>query len=385
MKNIIILGSTGSIGKAFLSVLDFENDKFNLLGMSANNNFTELAINANKFKPKYVCISNEANLEPLKSLLSYKPIILAGRQGLLELSFIKCDLLFNALVGFTGLTPTINAIKAGSNIALANKETMVVAGEYINLLLKEKKVYLIPVDSEHNAIFQCLYGNSSRSVNKIILTASGGPFLNYPISKFKDISPVEALKHPTWGMGAKISIDSATMANKALEILEAIHLFKLSKKDISVLIHPQSIVHGMVEFKDASILATLGPTSMEIPIRYCMYYPEDIKTAKIGYLDFKKIGTLNFLELDENRYPVMRVANMVAKELGILPCVFNAANEVAVEAFLSKSISFDKITYVIEKTLGLFNNSHKFSIEDLINIDTEVRIKTKEIIFGGSL
>lgn len=385
MKNIIILGSTGSIGKSIINVLSFDKNKFNVLGMSANNNVIDLAINANKFQPKYLCISNEDNLEPLKKMLKYKPIIFAGRSGLLELSSIKCDLLINSLVGFTGLIPTINAIKAGSNIALANKETMVVAGEYINTLLQKHNVYLVPIDSEHNAVFQCLQGNKNRSFNKIILTASGGPFLNYPISKFNEISPEEALKHPTWGMGDKISIDSATMANKALEILEAIHLFKVDKKDITVLIHPQSIIHGMVEFKDASILALLGPTTMEIPIRYCLYYPEDIKSPSVKYLDFIKLQNLNFYKIDENRYPIMKTVNHVAKELGILPCVFNASNEVAVAEFLKRNISFDKIYYVIEKTLSLFDNKNKFSIDDIVNIDGEVRIKAKELISGGRL
>lgn len=383
MKHIILLGATGSIGTSVLEVISFDKQKFNLLGVSANENYKKLAKIANTYKPKYVCLTNEKHLLSFKKLLNYEPVIFFERQGLLDISSIRCDLLVNAIVGFAGLEPTICAIKAKSNIALANKETMVAAGEIVNKLLDDNNVSLLPVDSEHNAIFQCLNGNTDRQINKIILTASGGPFLNIPINEFNKITVSQALSHPTWGMGKKISIDSATMANKALEIIEAINLFKVKADLIDAIIHPQSIIHGMLEFKDASILALLGPTTMELPIRHVLHYPENINTAKVKYLDFSEHNFFNFVKIDIPRYPIMGLIKNITDKMGILPCVFNAANEVAVENFLIGKLSFIKIYDVIYKTISNINNIKNFDIRDIISIDKEIRIKVQNLINGG--
>ncbi|MEI6080192.1 MAG: 1-deoxy-D-xylulose-5-phosphate reductoisomerase, partial [bacterium] len=272
MKNITILGSTGSIGLTALDVIRKHKSDFNITGLSANTSYEGLAKQANEFKPTIICIGNANDVPRLTELLEYKPEIVVGETGLVNtVKNSGCDLLLNALVGAVGLIPTMEALKSSVNIALANKETLVIGGELVTSLAKKNNVHLIPVDSEHNAIFQCLRGNEGRKVVNITLTGSGGPLLNYPIKDFDKVTPKEALNHPTWGMGKKISIDSATMVNKGLEIIEAKWFFDLSADLVDVVIHPQSIIHGMVEFTDGSYLAMLGPTSMSIPIIYSLY------------------------------------------------------------------------------------------------------------------
>lgn len=380
MKNILVLGSTGSIGKAVLDVVDFDRDKFSILGISGNSNYKELAKQANLLKVPYVCLSNSQHLYEFKKLLNYSPSIFYDREGLLEFSSIKADLAINALVGFEGLLPCINAIKAGSNLGLANKESLVVAGFIINKLIQEKGLKLIPVDSEHNAIFQCIEGQSNRAINKIYITASGGPFLNLSLDAFSNITPAMALAHPTWSMGKKISIDSATMANKVLEVIEARYLFNLNIKDINILIHPQSIVHGMVEFKDASLLALLAPTSMELPIRYCLYYPEHIVKEKNAFIDFNIVNKLEFINPDLTRYRVLSLLGTISEDLEFYSVIFNAANEVAVNSFLENKLSFNDIFAVINKSFNLINKSKINEIGHIIDLDMEVRLKVSNII-----
>ena len=369
MKNITILGSTGSIGLTTLDVIRLHRDEFTVSGLSANQNYTLLAKQANEFRPKVISVGNAELAAPIKELLDYKPEILYGDNGLVGV--VKnsgCDLLLNALVGAVGLIPTIEALKLSIDVALANKETLVIGGELVTGLARKNNVHLIPVDSEHNAIFQCLRGNQDRKILNIILTGSGGPLLNYPLKDFDKVTPKEALNHPTWGMGKKISIDSATMVNKGLEIIEAKWFFGLSADVIDVVIHPQSIVHGMVEFSDGSYLAMLGPTSMSIPIIYSLYYPNYAQAAPVESLRSCRDMSLTFIEPDLNRFPALKTAREVASTLGSAPAVFNASNEIAVQAFLNGEIKFTQIIEIINKTL----NRHKA----VYNIDLDVLLET---------
>jgi len=384
MKKILVLGSTGSIGKAAVDIVAFDKDKFSLLGISANSNYKELAIQANYYKVPHVCIADSKYLEEFKKLLTYNPKIYYSKEGLLEFSSIKADLTINALVGFEGLMPCINAIKAGSNIALANKESLVVAGFVINKLVKEHNVYLIPIDSEHNAIYQCFEGNKDRAINKVYITASGGPFFNLSLDKFSSITPIMALSHPTWSMGKKISIDSATMANKVLEIIEAKYLFNINIDMLNILIHPQSIVHGMVEFKDASILALLSPTSMDLPIRYCLHYPNNIETEKNSFIDFNTLNSLNFFKADFLRYPILNLIESIKNNLKFYAVIFNAANEVAVNLFLEQKLSFKDIYTVINKSFNLIKEHQILDINNIIELDLETRKKVNEMILNRS-
>ncbi|MEI6092622.1 MAG: 1-deoxy-D-xylulose-5-phosphate reductoisomerase [bacterium] len=381
MKNVTILGSTGSIGVTTLDLIRTHHDNFCVSGLSANTNYTLLAQQANEFRPKAIGIGSVDLLEPLKLLLKYKPEIFIGVDGLTEIvkkSFP--DLLMNALVGAVGLVPTITALELSIDVALANKETLVIGGELVTGLARKNKVNLIPVDSEHNAIFQCLRGNKERKLLNITLTGSGGPFLNFPIQDFDKISPKQALNHPTWGMGKKISIDSATMVNKGLEIIEAKWFFDISSKDIDVVIHPQSIVHGMVEFSDGSYLAMLGPTSMSVPIIYSLYYPEYSKTAPVNSLRSCRDMSLTFLEPDLKRYPALKTARQVAETLGSSTTVFNASNEIAVQAFLDGRIKFTQIVDIINATLDKHKTTHNIDLGTLLEIDKWSRSTAADMI-----
>ncbi|MFH1224024.1 MAG: 1-deoxy-D-xylulose-5-phosphate reductoisomerase [Pseudomonadota bacterium] len=380
MKTISILGSTGSIGTTTLEVVRKHSDDFKVSALSANKNYELLARQANEFKPAILCIGGKELVEPLSRLLKYKPEIVFSEQGLINMVRNSgCGLVVNALVGAAGLLPTIEAVKNSIDVALANKETLVVGGELVKKLADKNKVRIIPVDSEHNAIFQCLKGSEKRKLIDITLTASGGPFLNYPVDKFSSITPEMALNHPTWDMGKKISIDSATMINKGLEIMEARWLFDIPVDMVDVVIHPQSIVHGMVEFSDGSIIAMLAPTSMSIPIIYSLYYPEHAPLAPVQPLNFKDKLTLEFMHPDETRFPGLKLAREVAKKGGSYPAVFNAANEVAVAAFLDKKIKFTDIVDVIRETTDKHEGVPNFDIEKIIDIDRKARLTTSEI------
>lgn len=349
MKNISILGSTGSIGRQALEVAESFPDKFNITGLSCGSNISLLAKQIQKFKPDVVSVKEEKDVERLASLLERPyPEIHFGEEGLIKTGeYRKNHMVLVALVGYAGLIPTIRAIKKGKNIALANKETLVTGGAIIEELLKENQVKLLPVDSEHSAIFQCLQNWTENDISRIILTASGGPFRNTPQERLKYIKPEEALNHPTWNMGNKITIDSSTLMNKGFEVIEARWLFKVSIEQIQVLIHPQSIIHSFVEFKDRSTLAQLSHPDMRLPIQYALSYPERWESKNFQHLDLVKAGSLTFEEPDREKFPCLDLAYRAIREGGTMPAVLNAANEVAVSAFLNKRIGFCEIPYVI--------------------------------------
>ena len=364
MKNITILGSTGSIGTQALEVINNKKNKFNLIGISANKNVSLLVEQAKLYKPKYVCIVDEDYKDILLSQLdSNKYKILFGISGLLELSQNNdANIMLNALVGYSGMEPTIRAIKAGINVALSNKESLVMAGAIINDLLNKNNVELYPVDSEHSAIWQCIRGERKEEINKIILTGSGGPFRKKDISNFKNITKEEALKHPNWSMGNKITIDSSTMMNKGLEVIEAYWLFNLHINQIEIIIHPESIVHSMVEFLDGSIKAQLGVPSMKVPIQYALTYPEHLELNH-KKLDLIDIGVLNFEKPDLNKFKCIQLAYNAIKSGGSYPVVLNVANDILVSKFLNDKISYLDIPDGIEKVL----DRHEFIKE--VNLD----------------
>ena len=373
MKRILLLGSTGSIGKNTLELVRTFPDRFEIVGLTVNTNSEQLIKQIEEFKPKAVVIGNKQKADEIKNSIRYNCEILTGEEGLLEISSRdNYDILVTAIVGFAGLAPTINAIKLKKRIALANKETLVVAGELIINLCKEYGVDLIPVDSEHSAIFQCLNGENKSEINKILLTGSGGPFLNKDKKEFEKVTVEEALNHPNWKMGNKITIDSATMMNKGLEIIEAYWLFNLPKDKIEVVIHPQSIIHSMVEFRDGSIKAQLSTPDMKLPILYALSYPERLEYRTIS-TDFKKIGQLTFFAPDFDKFVCLQLAYDVISEGGTAPCILNAANEIAVERFLSGKIKFTQIPDMIKDALDAVNNHSKAEIETIFESDRKTR------------
>jgi 1-deoxy-D-xylulose-5-phosphate reductoisomerase len=379
-KNIAILGSTGSIGVTALNVVSQNHDDFNVLALSAGSNYKLLAEQANKFKPVFLCIGSEELKKELILLLDYKPNIVTGPSGLKELiKNSEATLVLNAIVGAAGLLPTVTILESGKDLALANKESLVIGGQLVKDLAAKNNARIIPVDSEHNAIFQCLEGNKSRLLKQIVLTGSGGPLLNYPLEKFRDVTPEQALNHPTWGMGRKISIDSATMVNKGLEIIEAKWLFDIDVDIIDVVIHPQSIVHGMVEFSDGSYLCMLGPRSMSIPIIYALYYPDNAKTAPIDSLQSCRGLNLEFNEPDLKRFPALKLAREVASTLGTAPAVFNASNEIAVQAFLDGRIKFTQIVDIVSRTLDKHKLVDKVDLDILLEADVWARTESSKM------
>ena len=353
MKKIAILGASGSIGTNTLNVLRNHQDKFSLVAFSVHSKVDLIEQILEEFKDVEVVGVRSLN-EVSELVKKYKKVrFVEKEEGLLEVATSSCDILVSALVGFVGLTPTIKAIEHKKDIALANKETLVAAGEIVMEKAKENNVKITPIDSEHSAIFQCLENNNE--VNKIILTASGGPFFKKSLKELEDVTLDEALNHPTWKMGSKITIDSATMFNKAFEVIEAYHLFNVSEDQIQVIIHPQSIVHSMVEFKDGAIKAQLGISDMKVPIAYALSYPNRLDNIA-NYLSFDKVSKLEFYEADLNRFKPLKLAYNALKEKGTYPCVLNAANEEAVNLFLNQKIKFIEIFEIVEKTLNAHNN-----------------------------
>jgi len=349
MKKISILGSTGSIGVNTLDVISRYPDKFQVVGLAGGGNEKLLLKQIRKFKPKIAALFNKEGGDRLREKLKNKNVsIVSGIDGIIEVATVPdADMVISAIVGAAGLIPTLSAIKANKDIALANKETLVMAGE---IIMKEidGKGRIIPVDSEHSAIFQSLVGEKKKNIKKIILTASGGPFRNYSAAQFKNIRPEDALKHPNWLMGKKITIDSATLMNKGFEVIEAKWLFGVSDKDIEVLIHPQSIIHSLVEFIDGSVIAQLGIPDMRIPISYALNYPDRLEIA-LPSLNLAKIKNLSFEKPDTEKFPCLALAFEALKKGGTMPAVLNAANEIAVNSFLNREISFNEIPLVIEK------------------------------------
>jgi 1-deoxy-D-xylulose-5-phosphate reductoisomerase len=380
-KKIAILGSTGSIGISTLKVVQKLKPAFQVVGLTANRNVKELAKQIKVFKPKLAAIMDESLVEDLKGLVKGSfTKILGGQEGVIAVAGESgADLVLTAIVGAAGLKPTLRAIEKGKDIALANKETMVMAGEVVTKAAKKSGSKILPVDSEHCAIFQCLAGSPpSSEIHKILLTASGGPFRNLDRKQFSKITLKQALNHPTWLMGPKITIDSATLMNKGLEVIEAHYLFGVPFKKIDIIIHPESIIHSMVEYIDGSVLAQLGTTDMQIPIQYALTYPVRVNTP-VARLDLTKTGTLHFEEPDRKKFPCVNLAYEAGQKGGTYPAVLNAANEVAVNRFLKREISFNAIPKIIEKTLRKYRPLTNGTLDGILLADTWARQEAENL------
>ncbi|NTW07085.1 MAG: 1-deoxy-D-xylulose-5-phosphate reductoisomerase [Syntrophaceae bacterium] len=386
MKKVTVLGSTGSIGVSALDVIEKNPGRFRVVALAAGKNIKLLYKQIERFRPKIVSVSDVQSAAELRNRLTPKirTKIVASQEGLQEVaSFTDADIVISAISGAAGLLPTLAAIDAGKHIALANKETMVMAGDIVTEKAKEKGVNILPVDSEHSAIFQCLQGQKHENIKKIILTASGGPFLNYKRSELKKVTISQALQHPRWKMGKKITIDSASMMNKGLEVIEAKWLFDLEMKQIDILIHPQSVVHSMVEFVDGSLLAQMGIPDMRTPIAYALTCPQRIING-LPLLDLVKTRNLEFLKPDIKKFPCIRLAYEAGTCGGTLPAVLNAANEIAVEAFLEKKIKFVDLPEIIDKVLSRHKTVKKPALEEILQADKWARMQAKEIIERGT-
>jgi len=378
-KQIAILGSTGSIGTQALKVIEEHPDLYEAYALTANNQVELLAEQARKFMPAAVVIANEAKYLQLKEMLADLPIqVYAGADALCEIVEAKpIDVVLASMVGYAGLRPTMNAIRAGKAIALANKETLVVAGELINALAQQYKTPILPVDSEHSAIFQCLEPNNA--LEKVILTASGGPFRKFTMDQLQHVTKVQALKHPNWEMGAKITIDSATMMNKGFEVIEAKWLFGVRPDQIEVVVHPQSIIHSMVQYEDGAVKAQLGMPDMRLPIQYAFSYPQRIK-ASFDRLDFSKMTELTFEQPDTNRFRCLALAYEALNRGGNMACIVNAANEVVVSAFLKDRIPFLRMSEVIEQSMAKVPFIQTPTYEDYVATDAEARRVAESLI-----
>lgn len=376
MKNISILGATGSVGTQTLEVIKNESERFKLFAFSANKNYEKIINIIKNFSPKYACIVDKLTCKKVREYCKNENInidIFEGTEGLTAISILpEVEIVVTSVVGMVGLVPTLNAIKSGKDIALANKETLVTGGEIVMREAKKHKVNIIPVDSEHSAIFQCLQGNKIETVNKIILTASGGPFRGKKREELVGITPEKAVKHPNWSMGKKISIDSSTLVNKGLEVIEAHWLFGLSYKDIEVVIHPESVIHSMVEYKDSSIIAQLSSPNMILPIQYALNYPTR-KESLIDRLDFYKIRKLTFEKPDILNFKGLKLAYDAGNEGGIMPTIFNAANEEVVELFLQNKIGYLMIIDIIEECMNKFENENNIDLEVILDTENKVR------------
>ena len=380
-RAIAILGSTGSIGTQALEVIASHPESFQVEVLTAQNNADLLIEQAKKFKPNAVVIVNEASYQKVKAVLLPLDIkVFAGENALASVvQMDSIDLVLTALVGYSGLKPTIKAIEAGKHIALANKETLVVAGELVTQLAREKGVNIYPVDSEHSAIFQCLVGEFHNPIEKIILTASGGPFRGKKRDELLYVTKTQALKHPNWTMGAKVTIDSASLMNKGLEVIEAKWLFGLKFEQVEVVVHPQSIIHSLVQFEDGSIKAQLGLPDMRLPIQFAMSYPDRLK-SDFPRFDFTNYPALTFEKPDTETFRNLALAFEALARGGNMPCVLNAANEIAVEEFLHNRIGFLQMSDVVERCLSKMDYIANPALEDYVNTDKETRIKAKELI-----
>ena len=373
MKRVLILGSTGSIGINTLEVIRKFPDQFKAESLTINSNIDLLEEQIHEFSPSKAAVKDPQKAKELKARVGSKCEILAGDDGIIELTKDgNYDILISALVGFAGLAPTIEAVKLGKRIALANKETLVVAGEIITALAKEHEAEIIPVDSEHSAIFQCLVGEEVKNIRKLILTASGGPFFKFDKEDLRKVTVAQALNHPNWDMGSKVTIDSATMMNKGLEVIEAHWLFNLTIDKIDVVVHPQSIVHSMVEFIDSSIKAQLSTPDMKLPIQYALTYPERFESNFVE-TDFPKLRELTFFEPDLTKFECLNLAYKSLELGGINPCILNAANEVAVESFLNEQIKFTQIPEIISESLENVRNQTKLELDSIIECDLSTR------------
>lgn len=379
MKNIVVLGSTGSIGKNTLEVARNLKDKFRVVGLSSNSRWELLAEQVEEFKPKYVALHDCRLGEKLEHRFRDSQLkIVTGNNCLKEIVLHhEVDIVVSAVVGAVGLPAAIATIEQGKTLALANKESLVMAGHIVMPLARKDQI--LPVDSEHSAIFQSLHSGTLREVKRVIITASGGPFYDYPEDKLADVSPAQALKHPTWQMGQKITIDSATLMNKALEIIEAKWLFDLKVEQIDVVIHPQSIIHSMVEFCDGSVIAQMGMPDMKVPIQYALTYPER-SPLRVRPLELSEIGSLTFKKPDMEKFPALRLGYQAAREGGTMGATLNAANEVAVQAFLNGQIRFTEIASYVEKVIHNHHFIKNPCLEDILAADTWARQEMKKCL-----
>ena len=382
MQHIAILGSTGSIGTQALDVIAANKDKFCVTALAAYHNDKLLEEQIEFFKPEIAVLVDREAADRLSKRYSGTTLILTGEEGLLTIAnHPVVDTVLTSLVGFAGLKPTLAAIEAGKNIALANKETLVAAGELVTTLAKEKGVKILPVDSEHSAIFQCLQGEKTDQISRIILTASGGPFRGFTKEALQIVTVDDCLRHPNWAMGKKITIDSATLANKGLEVIEARFLFDVDYSQIDVVVHPQSIIHSMVEFHDGSVMAQLGKADMRVPIQYALTYPERV-VANYPKLDFKTLSALTFSPPDTETFPALELAFKVGRMGGTMPCVFNAANEEAVFSFLRGEIRFLDIIAVVQKVIENHKNHIAPNLDDIYQADLWARTQAKDCLKG---
>jgi 1-deoxy-D-xylulose-5-phosphate reductoisomerase len=379
-KRVVILGATGSIGESALKVARDIPDRMEIVGLAANSNAEKLAAAANETRAQSVCLVDETKIDILTRELEYKPRILGGQEGLLETARLtNADMVLVAIVGTGGLRPALAAIEAGKDLAVASKEILVMAGEIVTCKARENGINVLPVDSEHNAIFQCLEGKSSLDVRRIILTASGGPFREMPRKDFDSITPEQALKHPTWNMGPKITIDSATLFNKGLEMIEAHWLFGVEMKRVEVVIHPQSIVHSMVEFADGSTLAQLSYSNMCFPIQYAVTWPDRVPNT-LPPLDFSKLSRLEFFTPRYEDFPALNLARRAGETGGTLPAVMNAANEVAVAGFLDRQVRFPDIWQIVEEVMNRHTSVAHPDLDAILKADQWARKEARGML-----
>jgi 1-deoxy-D-xylulose-5-phosphate reductoisomerase len=379
-RRVILLGATGSIGSSAIKVAESIPDRMQIVGMAANRNARLLAEAANRTRPEAICLVDENCLTELRSCLAYSPEILTGESGLETLARSGgADLVLVAIVGTTGLRPALAAIETGKDLAVASKEILVMAGEAVMTRATQKGIKVLPVDSEHNAIFQCLEGKPKHEIRSLILTASGGPFRTLSSDRLASVTVADALNHPTWKMGRKISIDSATLFNKGLEMIEARWLFDIPMGQVQVLVHPQSIVHSMVEFVDGSLLAQLSHSDMCFPIQYAVTWPERVPNA-LKPLRLAELGRLEFEEPRYDDFPALRLARRAGEAGGTMPAVLNAANEIAVEAFLEGRITFPRIWSLVEEAMNRSHNFARPSLDDIILADSQARDLVREVL-----
>lgn len=381
LKKIALLGSTGSIGTQTLDVVSHD-PQIQVVGLTAHRNIDLLEEQIKKYHPKVVCVMDETKAKELQDRLKSQNIqieVTCGIEGLITVATLdEAEVIVTAVVGMIGLLPTLEAIKKGKIIALANKETLVTAGDLVMDAAKKYNVPILPVDSEHSAIFQCLRGNAHESISRLILTASGGPFRTYTKDMLQDVTVEAALKHPNWSMGSKITIDSASLMNKGLEIIEAKHLFNVDLKQIDVVVHKESIIHSMVEYVDGSTIAQLGMPDMRHPIAYALYYPDRVHTPYIPKLDFSKIANLSFETPKKDLFPCLQLAYDALEVGGSMPAVLNAANEIAVEAFLQKQIGFMQIPQIIHEVMTRHICINRPSLEEILEVDQWARAYTRQ-------
>ncbi len=380
-KNLLILGSTGSIGKSTLEVVDQHPGKFVVRGLAAYSNVELLVKQDRKYKPEALCLVNESKADELKAALKGEEVkLLFGEKELINFTqFYYVDIVINAVVGAAGLLASLETVKQGRTLAVANKESLVCGGPLFPEILKKTKAKILPIDSEHSAIWQAALAGKENELKNVIITASGGPFRSLPKDQFAKITKAQALDHPTWKMGPKITIDSATLANKGLEVMEAVVLFHIPASKVKVVIHPQSIIHSMVEFNDSSVIAQLSNPDMKLPISYALFWPDRVDSP-FGALDFTKLPDLSFEEPDFDKFKALKLAFECAEQGGTAPAIFNAANEVAVDAFLKEKIQFTDITNCIEESLQKLNIVSQPNLLDILEADKVARKTADELI-----